>query len=73
MVVEGNPEITFQELVFYPRTKTQLFNRFVKHPKYSESTGLGLAIVKQIAEQYGLKITYKFDEMKQVHTFIMKW
>ena len=52
-----------------PFPETQLFNRFIKHPKHPESTGLGLAIVKQIAEQYGLKITYKYNEIKQEHTF----
>lgn len=54
-----------------PFPETQLFNRFVKHPKHPESTGLGLAIVKQIAEQYGLEITYQFNEMKQEHTFMV--
>lgn len=52
-----------------PFPEMQLFNRFVKHPKHPEATGLGLAIVKQISEQYGLKIMYQFDEMKQEHTF----
>jgi signal transduction histidine kinase len=52
-----------------PFPETQLFNRFVKHPQHPESTGLGLAIVKQIAEQYGLKITYQFDKIKGEHTF----
>jgi len=56
-----------------PFPKTQLFNRFVKHPKYPESTGLGLAIVKQIVEQYGLEITYQFDEMEQEHIFSVRW
>lgn len=56
-----------------PFPETQLFNRFIKHPKHPESTGLGLAIVKQIAEQYGLKITYKFDEINQEHTFGVSW
>ncbi len=52
-----------------PFSETQLFNRFVKHPKHLESTGLGLAIVKQIAEQYGLNITYQFNETELIHTF----
>jgi signal transduction histidine kinase len=52
-----------------PFPEIQLFNRFIKHPKHPEATGLGLAIVKQISEQYGLKITHQFDEMKQEHTF----
>lgn len=56
-----------------PFPETQLFNRFIKHPNYPESTGLGLAIVKQIVEQYGLKITYQFDETMYLHTFIVKW
>jgi signal transduction histidine kinase len=56
-----------------PFPETQLFNRFIKHPKHPEATGLGLAIVKQISEQYELKITYQFDEMKQEHTFRVKW
>ena len=56
-----------------PFSETQLFNRFIKHPNYPESTGLGLAIVKQIVEQYGLKITYQFDEIMYLHTFIVKW
>jgi len=54
-----------------PFSATQLFNRFIKHPNNQEATGLGLAIVKQIAEQYGLKITYQFEDMKQEHTFIV--
>jgi len=54
-----------------PFPEMQLFNRFVKHPKHPEATGLGLAIVKQISEQYGLKITHQFDEMKQEHTFMV--
>lgn len=54
-----------------PFPETQLFNRFIKHPKHPEATGLGLAIVKQIAEQYGLKITHHFDEVKQEHTFTL--
>jgi signal transduction histidine kinase len=52
-----------------PFPETQLFNRFVKHPKHPESTGLGLAIVKQIAEQYGLNIKYQFNETERTHTF----
>ncbi len=56
-----------------PFPETQLFNRFIKHPKHPESTGLGLAIVKQVAEQYGLIIAYQFDEMKGDHTFSVRW
>jgi signal transduction histidine kinase len=52
-----------------PFPQAQLFSRFVKHPKHPESTGLGLAIVKQIADQYGLEITYLYDEMNGEHTF----
>ena len=70
-IMKDNQLIVSNKGAKLPFPETQLFNRFVKHPQHPESTGLGLAIVKQIAEQYGLKITYQFSEMKQEHTFMV--
>ena len=51
----------------------QLFLRFVKHPNHPEATGLGLAIVHQIAEYYGLTLSYQFNEAENEHIFEVKW
>jgi signal transduction histidine kinase len=42
----------------------QLFERFKKQNKFSNSLGLGLAIVKRICEVYHLGITYEYHEGK---------
>ena len=44
-----------------------LFKRFRKSSKSSESTGLGLAILQKICEVNNLSIKYSFDN--QLHTF----
>jgi signal transduction histidine kinase len=41
---------------------SRLFERFKKESTGSESVGLGLAIVRQICENYGLNITYTYQE-----------
>jgi signal transduction histidine kinase len=68
-ILKGNQLIINNKGDKLPFPEAQLFNRFVKHPKHPESTGLGLAIVKQIADQYGLEITYLYAEMTTEHTF----
>ena len=40
----------------------RIFERFYKQGSNGSSTGLGLAIVKAIADLYGFKIAYRFDE-----------
>lgn len=40
----------------------RIFDRFYKQGSNGQSTGLGLAIVKAIADLYGFKITYRFEE-----------
>lgn len=47
-----------------------LFKRFHKSSKSSESLGLGLAIVKKICEIYHFDISYKYDGM---HVFSMSF
>ncbi|HLU84892.1 MAG TPA: HAMP domain-containing sensor histidine kinase, partial [Vicingaceae bacterium] len=41
--------------------KTLLFSRFYKPDSKSKGTGLGLAIVKAIADLYGFKVSYSFN------------
>lgn len=50
---------------------SQLFGRFVKNPARPDSTGLGLALVKQIAERYGMTITYAYGETTRLHEFTL--
>ncbi len=57
---------TGEPLPFAPDT---LFARFVKNPALPEATGLGLAIARQIADRYGLSLTYTYDAQAGEHTF----
>ena len=52
-----------------PFAQSQLFNRFVKDPARPDSIGLGLALVKQICDQYGLTLTYTYDQAHKTHSF----
>ena len=52
-----------------PFPESQLFNRFVKDPARHDSTGLGLALMKQIADRYGLPLSYRYEADRQLHTF----
>jgi len=47
-----------------------LFKRFHKSSKSSESLGLGLSIVKKICEVYNFDITYSYSTM---HLFQIKF
>ncbi len=57
---------TGERLPFMPDT---LFDRFVKNPALPEATGLGLAIARQIADRYGLSLTYGYDADAGAHRF----
>ncbi len=57
-----------EPLPFAPDT---LFARFVKNPALPEATGLGLAIARQIADRYGLSLTYSYDAQAGEHTFLL--
>ncbi len=48
-----------------------LFVRFKKNDASAESLGLGLSIVKSIADNYGVKLSYNYNN--QEHTFILKF
>lgn len=48
-----------------------LFDRFIKNPALPEATGLGLAIARQIANRYGLTLTYAYDDAQQTHQFTL--
>lgn len=52
-----------------PFADSLLFNRFVKNPARPDSTGLGLALVKQIADRYGLSLTYEYNNKSGMHSF----
>lgn len=47
----------------------QLFDRFYKESKKSDSTGLGLSIVKKICNYYGFAPSYNFCENEHQHNF----
>lgn len=47
----------------------QLFQRFYKSDKNSQSLGLGLAIVKKICDYYGFEVHYKFQN--SLHHFCL--
>ena len=57
---------TGEPLPFPPDT---LFERFVKNPALPDATGLGLAIAQQIAQRYGLTLSYGYDAEQGTHTF----
>ncbi|QJW88673.1 HAMP domain-containing histidine kinase [Spirosoma taeanense] len=54
-----------------PFPADQLFGRFVKNPARPNSTGLGLALVKQIADRYGIIVSYAYDSLTRVHEFTL--
>ncbi|MVM33691.1 sensor histidine kinase [Spirosoma sp. HMF4905] len=54
-----------------PFPEEAIFERFVKNPALPEATGLGLAIAHQIADRYGLSLTYTYESDQ--HHFIVSW
>ena len=47
----------------------QIFERFYKESKKSDSTGLGLSIVKKICNYYSFVPSYRFRESEKLHIF----
>ncbi|WP_018621532.1 sensor histidine kinase [Spirosoma luteum] len=52
-----------------PFPTEQLFRRFVRNQALPQSTGLGLALVKEIADQYGMTVTYNYASSMRRHMF----
>ncbi len=50
-----------------PFPEDQIFGRFVRNQALPQSTGLGLALVKEIADQYGMSVTYKYAPSMRRH------
>jgi two-component system OmpR family sensor kinase len=46
----------------------RLFSRFYRESNLSKSTGLGLSIAKKIAELYGFRIGYDFEDRLHIFT-----
>ena len=75
----GNINIQFSKNEFtvcntgktLPLAEENIFNRFQKDVSKSQSTGLGLAVCKAIADFYGLKIRYHFEE--RYHCFTVNF
>ena len=54
-----------------PLDDRRIFERFYQGSKREGSTGLGLALVRAVAEAYGLRVKYAFDEGR--HRFSVTW
>lgn len=63
-------ELTISNSGNMPLDPERIFGRFYRvNAENRESTGLGLAIVKSIADVYGIRITYQYDN---AHLFVLK-
>jgi signal transduction histidine kinase len=52
-----------------PFPAQQLFDRFIKNPAHPDSTGLGLALVQQIAQIFGMRVSYNYFPATNTHLF----
>lgn len=52
-------------------TEKEMFQKFKKDGNSKHSIGLGLNIVKAICNHYNYKISYEFNEMHTIHTFVI--
>lgn len=51
--------------------KDSIFKRFYQGAKKEGSTGLGLVLIKSICNLYKVNISYKFEELEDMHSFTL--
>lgn len=67
----GGRTLTVENDGATPLDGRHIFERFYQGSKREGSTGLGLALVKAVADSYGLRVEYRFENGR--HAFSVEW
>lgn len=67
----SNSQLSFTNGGTETLNQDQLFKRFSNASSGTPGTGLGLALVKQVADRYGWRIQYKYNQNK--HVFLVNF